>query len=324
MADETPLREPVLVAAFEGWNDAASAASDAVRFLLRTFDATEIHELDTESYFDFQAARPHVEIVNGVTRTLRWPATKVYTARVAGSSHDLVLALGIEPNLHWPAFCREIVELARSLGAGMAVTLGALLGDTPHTRPMTITGTASDPQTAERLGLLRSRYQGPTGIVGVLADVARQGTLTSVSLWAPVPHYVASPPNPKATLALLGRLAELLELQLDLRSIDAAAQGWQQQVDAVTRSDDGLSEYVRGLEQRFDGAVDLEDAADIDDDAVLFDDDLDDWDDDDDDDDDEGGGWDGGPDAPDLPTGETLAADFERYLREQRPDDEAS
>ncbi len=319
MSDEAPLRDPALVAAFEGWNDAANAASDALRFLLRAFDAEEVRELDAQEYFDFQAARPHVEISNGVLRTLRWPSTRLYTARVNGGPRDLVLALGIEPNLHWPQFCHEIVGTARSFGASFAVTLGALLGDTPHTRDTPITGTGSDPLTARRLGLQRSRYQGPTGIVGVLSDACRREALPCASLWAPVPHYVSSPPNPKATLALLERLAVLLELPLDLRNLRVAANGWVEQVNSVMETDGDLVAYVHQLEARHDDPSATDDDDDVDDDdlfAAL--DDVVDTDEDDEDDDEEDIF-----DEDDLPSGDALAAEFERYLRRHR-DEEGS
>jgi predicted ATP-grasp superfamily ATP-dependent carboligase len=331
---------PLLIAAFEGWNDAANAASDALRFLIRSLSAQEVHALDFEQYFDFQAARPQVEIVDGVVRNIGWPATRVYRAEIAGRA--LVLALGVEPNLHWPAFCAEILRVATEQGVTTAVTLGALLGDTPHTRPIAITGTASDPRAAARLGLQRSRYEGPTGIVGVLADQARRTGLVSVSLWAPVPHYVATPPNPKATLALLERLGALVDVEFDLRNLGVAARAWQEQVDSVALEDEELIDYVHSLEARYDSGIadEIDVVAEEDADVITFDDDLDDWDegewdsdedwdedDDEEDDDDEpapgatpptGAGLAEG----DLPTGDALAADFERYLRDQRPDDD--
>jgi hypothetical protein len=327
--------EPVLIAAFEGWNDAANAASDALRALLRMADASPVRELDAEAYFDFQAARPQVEIVQGVVRAVRWPATTISVGRVG--DRTVVLALGVEPNLHWPAFCREIIGVAREHEVGLAVTLGALLGDTPHTRPVMVTGTASDPRTAARLDLARSRYEGPTGIVGVLADVARREGLPSVSLWAPVPHYVASPPNPKATLALLDRIRDLLDLPLDLANLSIAARAWQEQVDSVAESDDDLVRYVRNLEDRYDtgGGDDEHDLDLVDPDEVAFDDDLDwddwsdeDWDAEDDDDNDEADEDDDSDDdveddpQDELPSGDSLADDFERYLREQDDDEQ--
>lgn len=328
---EPPLRDPVLVAAFEGWNDAANAATDAVRFLIRQLNATDIGGLDAEEYFDFQAARPHVEIAQGVVRRVRWPNTRFAIARVARAERDLVLVLGVEPNLHWPAFCRAVLEMATDLGCSLAVTLGALLGDAPHSRPVAVTGTASDPELAQRLGLERSRYEGPTGIVGVLTDASRRAGLPTVSLWAPVPHYVATPPSPKATHALLARFSALTGIALPLQSLEIAGRGWQQHVDEAI-DDDDIRAYVTELERRHDEpTVDDEEpvARDADDDAVDFDDwddwDDDDWDDDligdlveelaDDDDDDEF-------DEDELPSGDVIAQELERFLREQRPDDE--
>jgi proteasome assembly chaperone (PAC2) family protein len=319
VSEEAPLRDlrdPALVAAFEGWNDAGNAASDALRFLLRAFDADEVRELDPQEYFDFQAARPHVEISNGVVRTLRWPSTRIYTARVAGGPRDLVLALGIEPNLHWPQFCHEILGTARSFGTAFAVTLGALLGDTPHTRDTPITGTASDPGTARHLGLQRSRYQGPTGIVGVLSDACKREGLSCASLWAPVPHYVSSPPNPKATLALLERLAQLLDLPLDLRNMRVAANGWVEQVNSVMETDGDLVAYVHQLEARHDdpaGAADDDDDVSDDDLFAALDDVIDTDEDDADDEDDDDDVF----DEDQLPSGDALAAEFERFLRRQ-------
>ncbi len=330
---EPPLRDPVLVAAFEGWNDAANAATDAVRFLIRQLNATDIGGLDAEEYFDFQAARPQVEIVQGVVRKVRWPSTRFAIARVPRAERDLVLVLGVEPNLRWPAFCRAVLEMATDLGCSLAVTLGALLGDSPHSRPVAVTGTASDPDLALRLGLERSRYEGPTGIVGVLTDASRRAGLPTVSLWAPVPHYVATPPSPKATHALLARFSALTAIALPLQSLEIAGRGWQQHVDAAI-DDDDIRAYVTELERRHDEpTVDDEEpiARSTDDDAVDFDD-WDDWDDgdewdddligelveelaDDEDEDDEF-------DEDELPSGDVIAQELERYLREQRPDDE--
>lgn len=320
---EPPLRDPLLVAAFEGWNDAANAATDALRFLIRQLNATDVGGLDAEEYFDFQAARPQVEIVNGVVRRIRWPATRFAIARVARAERDLVLVLGVEPNLRWPSFCRDVLAMATGLGCSLAVTLGALLGDTPHTRPIVVTGTASDPQVAARLGLERSRYQGPTGIVGVLTDASRRAGLPTVSLWAPVPHYVATPPNPKATHALLQRLELLTAVPLPLYSLEVAARGWEQHVQAAI-DDDDVRAYVADLERRYDdvdATGEEDDLEVVDDEPALFDDlDHETWDDDtwdDDDEDDEEESFDDGA----VPSGETIARELERYLREHGGDD---
>jgi len=344
---EPPLRDPLLVAAFEGWNDAANAATDALRFLIRQLNATDLGGVDAEEYFDFQAARPQVEIVRGVVRRIRWPATRFAIARVKRADRDLVLVLGVEPNLRWPAFCREVLSMATDLGCSLAVTLGALLGDAPHSRPVVVTGTASDPQLAQRLGLERSRYEGPTGIVGVLTDASRRAGLPTVSLWAPVPHYVATPPNPKATHALLQRLETLTAIPLPLYSLEVAARGWEQHVHAAI-DDDDVRAYVHELERRYDdpsgGEADrgdtddgIEVRPDLDDvDIDPWDDSIDEWgsgafddddddddgeDDDDDDDDDDENDEDDAFDEDDLPSGDAIARELERYLRDRGHDD---
>jgi proteasome assembly chaperone (PAC2) family protein len=300
--DRPTLRRPALVAAFQGWNDAGDAATDAVRWLMRNVDATPIATLDPEEYLDFQAARPTVELVDGVLRTLNWPALTFSTSHAA-RGRDVVLLLGIEPNLRWRAFCDDVVDVARTTGTEVVVTLGALLGDTPHSRPIRCTGSATDEVLAARLGMQRSRYEGPTGIVGVLHDAVRRLDFASASIWAPVPHYVAAPPNPKATRALLEKLAALLDLEVDLTDLDIAAAAWERSVAEVVASDPEVSSYVERLEARYD--------ANLTGDAFEQDELGDDADDGDDED------W---LDEDELPSGDSLAADFERYLRDQRDD----
>jgi proteasome assembly chaperone (PAC2) family protein len=308
-ANRPQLRTPVLVAAFEGWNDAGDAASDAVRWLARSFGAREFAALDAEQYFDFQAARPQVELVDGVVRRLAWPSVRFLAAPGGRGRRDLVLCLGIEPNLRWPTFCNDVLAIAHETGCDTAVTLGALLADTPHSRPVRVTGSAIDDETAAQLGIERSRYEGPTGIVGVLHNSFRDAGLTSGSFWAPVPHYVATPPNPKATRALLDRLAAFLRIDIDLTDLDIAAAAWERSVADVVAGDADVTSYVERLETRYDT---MEDENDEDDEAAddLFPDvdELDDLDDEDMDDDEF--------DEDDLPSGDSLAADFERYLRE--------
>jgi proteasome assembly chaperone (PAC2) family protein len=301
-SNRVPLNRPILVAAFEGWNDAGNAASDAVRFLGHSTSAVELATLDAQEWLDFQAARPTVTIANGVVQTTTWPSIRFLASPTAVSSvgRDLVLLVGPEPNLRWRAFADEVVEVAQELGCELAVTLGALLADVPHTRAIPVTGTASDPELVAELGLTRSRYEGPTGIVGVLSDAFRRHGLASASLWASVPHYVATPPNPRATHALLARLATLLDVNLPLRSLEIAGAAWVRQVDEVAAGDDEISRYVRELESRAD--------------AALLDDDEDDEDDDEFDDLDE-------LREEDLPSGESLAEDFERFLRDQTEED---
>jgi len=244
------LRRPVLVAGFEGWNDAASAASEAAGWLTRQFGATKMASMDPEEHFDFQSARPTVELVDGVTRDLTWPANEFFAVPV--DARDLVVLRGVEPNLRWPSFCREVLGVASETGCEMVVTLGALLADVPHTRPVRVTGATTDPGLMASLHLQRSRYEGPTGIVGVLHDTARATGVASASLWAPVPHYVSTPPNPLATRALLDRLAQLLGTAFELGDLDELSQAWQTRVDEVVSQDDDVRSYVGQLEERYD------------------------------------------------------------------------
>jgi proteasome assembly chaperone (PAC2) family protein len=244
------LRRPVLVAGFEGWNDAASAASEAAGWLTRQFGATKMASMDPEEHFDFQSARPTVELVDGVTRDLTWPANEFFAVPV--DTRDLVVLRGVEPNLRWPSFCREVLGVAGETGCEMVVTLGALLADVPHTRPVRVTGATTDPDLMTNLHLQRSRYEGPTGIVGVLHDTARATGIASASLWAPVPHYVSTPPNPLATRALLDRLGHLLGTAFELGELDDLSEAWRTRVDEVVSQDDDVRSYVGQLEERYD------------------------------------------------------------------------
>jgi proteasome assembly chaperone (PAC2) family protein len=279
--DRPPLNRPVMVAAFEGWNDAADAASGAVTWLRRRLKATHIAHIDPEDFYDFQATRPEVSLVEGTTRKISWPANDCFAAHVEEVGRDLVLFSGVEPNLRWRTFCSTVIDVARQTGCEMVVTLGALLADVPHTRPTRLTGTAIDPELIARLGLSHSRYEGPTGIVGVLHDACREAGMPSVSLWAPVPHYVASPPNPKATRALLERLSDVLAMPIGLGDLAEAALAWEARVNELVGSDADIAAYVRQLEERDDDQID----------------------------------------ESDLPSGDTLAAELERFLRDQRPRD---
>ena len=211
-ADLPELRRPVLIAAFEGWNDAGDAATGAVEHLEVSWLAKKVASLEPDDYYDFQVNRPMVSIVDGDTRRISWPTTRVSVCSPPEADRDVVLVRGLEPNMRWRPFCTELLALAAQLGTELVVTLGALLADVPHTRPVPVSGSASDPALARELGLERSRYEGPTGIVGVFGHEATQAGLSSLSCWAAVPHYVAAPPCPKATLALLRRIEDLLDL----------------------------------------------------------------------------------------------------------------
>src|SRR6476619_1836491 len=215
VARRPALERPVLIAAFRGWNDGGQGASLAAGYLAKRWDARRFAEIDPEGFYDFQATRPHVKLEEGFTRRIDWPETVFYHARPDGMNRDAVLLLGVEPNLRWRTFSGLIVDFARELGVELVVTLGALLADVPHTRPAPVTGSATDPDLIEQLGLQASRYEGPTGIVGVLHDACRSVGVPSASLWAAVPHYVSMTPSPRAAKALSERLANLLDVPLD-------------------------------------------------------------------------------------------------------------
>ena len=253
--DDFPtLVDPVMVAAFEGWNDAGDAASGAVAHLRDVWDAQPLADLDSEDYYDYQVNRPHISIDDSGERHLTWPATRVFVARVPLFPRDIVLVQGIEPNMRWQQFVREILGLAAELEVSTVLTLGALLSDTPHTRPVPVTGTTSDAALAAELDLEPSTYEGPTGIVGVLQDACTRFGLSSVSLWAAVPHYVAQPPCPKATLALVRRIEDILDIPVPLGDLVEEARAWETGVDELAAEDEEVAEYVRQLEEVRDAA----------------------------------------------------------------------
>jgi proteasome assembly chaperone (PAC2) family protein len=275
------LTRPILVAAFRGWNDGAQAASLAAGYLAKTWDAERFAEIDPEEFFDFQATRPHVSLEEGLTRRIDWPETAFYHARPEGLDRDIVLLLGIEPNLRWRTFTDLVVGLARDLGIELLITLGALLADVPHTRAAPVTGSASDKELVERLGLSASRYEGPTGIVGVIHDVCGQSGIPSASLWAAVPHYVSLTPSPRGALALCERLGDVLGIQIEADELEEAARNYEEQVSEAVASDEETAAYVDELERRSDQ---LEDATE-------------------------------------LPSGDALAAELTRFLKERDEED---
>jgi len=246
------LTDPILVAAFEGWNDAGDAASGAIEHLELVWDAQPLVEIGADDYYDFQVNRPVVSLVDGVTRRITWPTTRFSWCRPPGADFDLVLVRGIEPNMRWRAFCSELLGIIGELNVKSVVTLGALLSDTPHTRPTQVSGTAYDAESAARYGLESSGYEGPTGIVGVLQDACVGVGIPAISFWAGVPHYVSQPPNPKATLALLHSVEEVLDVPVPLAEMPQQADEWQKLVDEMAAEDDEVSEYIRNLEERDD------------------------------------------------------------------------
>jgi predicted ATP-grasp superfamily ATP-dependent carboligase len=274
IASRPSLERPTLIAAFRGWNDGGQGASLAAGYLAKLWGAERFAEVDPENFFDFQATRPHVTLEEGVTRRIDWPATVFYHGRPPGLDHDVVLLLGIEPNLRWRTFTDIVVGFAKELGIELVVTLGALLADVPHTRPCPVTGTASDEQLVERLGLSASRYEGPTGVVGVLHDACRGVDLPSVSLWAAVPHYVSLTPSPRAALALCERLGDLLGTSIETDELEEASAAYVDQVSEAVSSDPDTATYVEELEARADEILE-----------------------------------------EDVPSGEALAAELTRFLR---------
>ena len=250
-ADDLPeLDDPVVVVAFEGWNDAGDAATGAVEHLELIWDADPLAALDPEDYYDFQVNRPTVSLVDGVSRRVEWPTTRISVTKPPGSDRHVVLIRGIEPNMRWRGFCEELIGLCQELGATTVVALGALLADTPHTRPTPVSGSAYDAESAAQWGLETSRYEGPTGILGVFQDACVQAGLPAVSFWAAVPHYVSQPPSPRATVALLQRVEEVLELTVPLGTLPQQAEDWVRRVDDLAKEDDEVVEYVRSLEEQ--------------------------------------------------------------------------
>ena len=280
VAHKPTLRDPVMITAFRGWNDGGQGASLAGGYLAKTWNAARFAEIEPEGFFDFQATRPHVSFVEGATRRIDWPDNAFYHASIPGLERDAVLMLGIEPNLRWQTFTGLVAGLAQELGVELVITLGSLLADVPHTRPSPVTGGASDPELIKELGLQRSRYEGPTGVVGVLHDACGRAGMRSVSLWAAVPHYVSLAPSPRAALALCQRLSDILRTEIDMEELEEAAERYSEQVSEAVASDEETSAYVAELEQRAEMIEDEED----------------------------------------IPSGESLAAELTRFLREREKD----
>jgi proteasome assembly chaperone (PAC2) family protein len=256
--DPPELRSPVLVVSFAGWNDAASAATAALEAVASALDAEPVARIDPEDFYDFQVNRPTVRLTEGQARQLDWPSNVFLAAPAAGAERDLALLSGIEPNVRWRTFAETILEAVERVGIELVVTLGALIADVAHTRPVPITGLASDPELVEELGLSRSTYEGPTGIVGVLHDACRRRGLGSASLWAAVPHYVAAVPNPKAALALLRRLEGLTGVAIEALELEDAATRFDEQIDRAVASNPEIAQLVHQLEEAQAEAEDVD------------------------------------------------------------------
>jgi len=281
--DKPQLNRPVMVAAFKGWNDAGESASAALGFLLEQFDGEQIASIDPEEFYDFTAVRPNVTLSDGLSRVVEWPENSIHAARVPGAERDLVILQGVEPSLRWKTFCGLIVEAGRELGVEMVITLGALLADVPHTRPVPITGLASDEDLVERLGYERSTYEGPTGIVGVLHHTCSEQQLPSASLWASVPHYVAAAPNPKAALSLIRSFEGVAKIAIDATALEESSEDYERQVNAAVATDPDVKAFVERLEQTLD-----ETQEDIE------------------------------PER--LPSADSIARDFQRFLKQRGPE----
>ncbi|MET0928496.1 MAG: PAC2 family protein [Aeromicrobium sp.] len=251
-ADIPPMRDPWMVAAFEGWNDAADAASGTVDHLIEEWDAELLIELDPEDYYDFQVHRPQVDVDDDGERVISWPAPQIYLARPRHSERDVLLLRAPEPNFRWKAFCSTVIGVGRLAGVTELVTLGALLADSPHTRPVPVSGSTSDPRLMERMSLLPSRYTGPVGITSVLNEMAVTEGIAAASLWAAVPHYLAEPPCPKATLALLGALEDAMSMPLPQGVLTEMTEAWQRGADDLMSRDEEIAEYVEALENEQD------------------------------------------------------------------------
>jgi proteasome assembly chaperone (PAC2) family protein len=263
------LVDPVMIAAFEGWNDAGEAASTALEHLELSWDATPLASIDPEEYYDFQVTRPHVRLADGVTRSIEWQTTRLSVATLPGTERHVVLVNGIEPNLRWRSFCKELLGYVEKLGVTKVITLGALLTDTPHTRPTPVSGTSYDKASAERMQVEPSTYQGPTGIVGVFQNACVEAGIPALSFWASVPHYVSQARVPKAAVALLHRVEEILDVEVPLGGLPEQAEEWERTVSEMAEADDEVREYVRQLEEQAE--ADGEELPEADGDAIAAD-----------------------------------------------------
>ena len=267
------LRTPVVIAAFAGWNDAGEAASNAGHHLADVWATRPFATIDAEDFYDFSSTRPHVRLVDGGQREIVWPINELSASSVLGADMDVVLLIGTEPQLKWRTFCSEVLEVVTELNARMLITLGALLAEVPHSRPVSVIGTAADPTLIEQHGLQRSGYEGPTGIVGALHDACNTAGLPSLSLWAAVPAYVQGAPSPKAALALVERVGDVLDLMIPTTALEIASAAYEREVDEVVTNDDELSGYVRRLEDMVDSGEPFGD--DDEDEAISADDTVD-------------------------------------------------
>lgn len=248
------LRKPIMLAAFEGWNDAGESATGAINHLLASWSHHKLATVDPEEYYDFQVNRPSIKVDERVVREIIWPNTVLFEVSTPHLDHDFVIVKGIEPSMKWRTFAQELLDIADDYEVSMSITLGALLSDTPHTRPITVTGSGAHPDVASRLGIEISKYEGPTGIIGVLQDAAYTRGIDAVSLWASVPHYVSTPPCPKASLALINALEDFLDISIPQGDLPERASSWETQVNQMAAEDSEVGDYVKQLESSKDAA----------------------------------------------------------------------
>ena len=279
------LRDPVMIIAFTGWNDAAEGASGALEHLLSAWREKDddvvpqlIADVEAEEFYDFQVNRPQVSIDDSSIRSISWPGTQVFGLAIPSMKRDLVIVTGVEPSMRWKRFTSDLLDLADDLEVTLVVTLGSLLADSPHTRPITVTGTASHPNIADRLGVSISKYEGPTGILGIIQDGCMRRGIDAISLWAAVPHYASNAPSPKATLALINTLEEFLNIKIPLSDLPGKSDAWEREVNDLAADDSEIADYVKALEESKDAA-----------------------------------------ELPEV-SGDTIAKEFERYLRRQQED----
>jgi proteasome assembly chaperone (PAC2) family protein len=249
-----PLRQPIMLAAFEGWNDAGESATGAINHLLASWTHHKLAMMNPEDYYDFQVNRPSIKVDERVVREIIWPNTVVFEVSTPHLKNDFLIVKGIEPSMKWRTFANELLDLADDYEVSMSITLGALLSDTPHTRPITVTGSGAHPDVANRLGVEISKYEGPTGIIGVLQDSAYQRGIDAVSMWASVPHYVSTPPCPKASLALINSLEDFLDISIPQGDLPERSTSWESQVDQMAAEDSEVGDYVKQLESSKDAA----------------------------------------------------------------------
>jgi len=262
------LRNPVMLIAFSGWNDAAEAATGAASHILGAWTDAEhalndqvgvvpelIADIDPEEFYDFQVNRPIVDIDESQIRSLTWPGTQIFGLETPNFDFDFIIVRGVEPSMKWKTFTHDLLDLADDLEVQTIITLGSMLADAPHSRPITVTGSGAHPELAKRLGVEVSRYEGPTGILGVIADACLRRGLDAVSLWAAIPHYASNSPSPKATLALINALEDFLEISLPQGDLHSDSLEWESEVDELAREDSDVAEYVKALEESKDSAL---------------------------------------------------------------------